>query len=475
MAAHAKCIADQKKDFSTGKVSKVLLRFAIPAIISLLVAELYNMVDTIFVGIAIGPRAIGALTIAFPVQRLVSSIGLLIAVGASTIVARKLGEGESQRVGSVIVNAIFIMVVIILSLVFIIYVFKGKIIKGLGATENIFPYAKEYISLVILGAIFQCFTILMGYIMISLGNAKINLIATSMGAMCNILVDYLLVIVIPLGVTGAAVATVTSQIISAFYVLYHFLRVKNKLKLSLNFSMNKNIILTILAVGFSTFIVEISDAVVSVVLNNLLVPYGDTPIIILGIISKISMFMYVTIIGISSAMQPIVAFNYGALNYKRVNDTVKVAIKAVGISSIVLWGVMMIFAPYIVGSFVSEKDILLEAVKAFRIVILIFPCIGTYFVTIYYYQAIEEARISLILSIYRQLLIFIPIALILGKYLGMIGIWIAYPISDGISAITAIYYKKKAMEIQSFHDESMAGEEKVNKSYKNRIGSYREA
>lgn len=459
--------ACESMEFATGKISKVLLKFAIPAIMSLFVAELYNMVDTIFVGRSIGATAIGALTIAFPIQRLISSLGLLIAIGASTMVARSLGEGNYEKVSKIIVNAISIMIVIMTVLVINVYLFKEPIIRGLGTTDNIFPYANTYISIVVLGAIFQCFTFIIGYSLTSLGNAKINLAATSVGAICNVIIDYFLVVVFPLGVAGAAIATVTSQIISSIYALYYFLKVKNEFNLSLKFNINKKIVFTIMAIGFSTFIVEISDAVVSVVLNNLLVPYGDSAIIILGVISKISMFMYITILGISAAMQPIVAFNYGAKNFKRVKEVTNKSKKAIWITCIISWIIMLVFARPIMGSFVKDKDILSKAVKDFRIVISVFPCIGTYFVSIYYYQAIGEAKTSLILSIYRQLLIFIPVSIITIKIFGMKGTWIAYPIADLISSITGFYYMRKA---RVFINEDIIESEKEKKQkakYKN--------
>lgn len=475
MALSSNIIIKESKAFSEGKVSKVLLKFAIPAIISLFVAELYNMVDTIFVGRAIGATAVGGLTIAFPIQRLIISVGLLIAVGASTAVARSLGEGSLGKIKYIVMNALTLMLIGIFTLTVFIYRFKDSIIKHLGATDNIFPFANEYISIVILGSLFQCFTVIVGYIMTSLGNAKTNLIANSIGAISNIILDYILVISFTQGIKGAAIATVVSQIIAAFYALYHFLKIKNKFNISFTLRLNKEFSLSIIAVGFSTFIIEISDAVVAAILNNILSSNGDLAIIIVGVISKVSMFLYITVIGMTSAMQPIVSYNYGAKNFTRLKEVVKKSIKALTITSTILWLLMMIFAGPIISTFIKEKDILIEAVKAFRIVISIFPIVGIYFIAIYYYQSIEEAKISFVLSIYRQLLIFIPIVFILVKSFGLIGAWIAYPVSDIISAFTGLYYMKKAkeaMEDRYAEYEGIANEKKV---YGKALNSVREA
>lgn len=476
MALNSKNVTVDSKAFATGKVSKVLFKFAIPAIISLFVAELYNMVDTIFVGRAIGATAIGALTVAFPIQRFMIAVGLLIAVGASTSVARSLGEGSYGRLKYIIMNALTLMLMSITILTVFIYIFKNPIISHLGATDNIFPYADQYISIVLFGGLFQCFTVIIGYIMTALGNAKTNLIATSIGAIINIILDYILVIIFSYGVKGAAIATVASQMISAGYALYHFLKIKNKFNLSFNFNLKKDIALSILAVGFSTFIIEISDAVVAVVLNNLLNSHGDVAIIIVGVISKVSMFLYITVIGVTSAMQPIVAFNYGSKDFMRVKEVVKKSTLAVTITSVVLWIFMLVFSKGIISTFVKEQEILSQAVVAFRIVISIFPCVGTYFVAIYYYQAIEEAKLSLILSVYRQLLIFIPVLFLFVRLFGLKGAWIAYPVSDFISAFTGAFYMKKAMNAMEDRYSEFEARTNIKKSaYRGALNNVREA
>lgn len=475
MALNSNIIIKESKSFSEEKVSKVLWRFAIPAIISLFVAELYNMVDTIFVGRAIGATAVGALTIAFPIQRLIISIGLLIAVGASTAVSRSLGEGSLRNIKHVVMNALTLMLIGVFSLMVFVYRFKDSIIKHLGATDNIFPFANEYISIVIWGSLFQCFTVIVGYIMTSLGNTKANLIANSIGAISNIVLDYILVIGFSQGVKGAAIATVISQIIASGYALYHFFKIKRKFDITFTLSLNKEFSLAIIAVGFSTFIVEISDAIVATILNNILSSKGDLAIIIVGVISKVSMFLYITVIGITSAMQPIAAYNYGAKNFIRLKEVVRESIKALTLAAILLWLFMMVFASPIISTFIKEKHILVEAVKAFRIVISIFPTVGVYYIAIYYYQSIEEAKVSFVLSIYRQLLIFIPIVFVSVKTFGLIGAWIAYPVSDIISAFTGLYYMKKAKEALEDRYEEYEGIANEKKVYDKALNNIREA
>lgn len=437
--------------FKEKKVSKILLRFAIPSIISLLVVELYNMVDTVFVGRYVGVNAIAALTVSFPVQRFLTSLGMLISIGASTFVARSLGSGNMKEVKDIIVNTFVLTIVTFLMVCLGIFVFKNSLITALGASSNVYPLADKYISIILIGGLFQCVSMVACYVMTALGNTKIALYSNFIGAIFNILIDYLLVARFGFGVEGAAIATAVSQFIAFAYTAYYFNKVRVKFNIRFTVmniykSFNKGLLAEIVAIGFSTFVIEISDAVVAVILNKLLISSGgDTAIIIVGVITKVSMFIFVTIIGISAAMQPIVAYNYGAGNYKKMRETLKVTIKAVTITSLVFGSFLMIFATPIIGFFVKDASILHSAVVAFRISIAVHPVIGIYYICIYYYQAIEESKKSFLLSIYRQLVLFIPLAILFVHMFGTVGAWIAYPVSDMISFVTSIYFIKKDM------------------------------
>lgn len=435
--------------FYEKSTNKLLLKFAVPCIISLLVNELYNMVDTLYVGRTIGAMAVGGLTVAFPIQRLIIALGLMIAVGVNTAVARYLGEKNEEEMKKTIANSISLTISIILGLTLLIFIFRDSIILNLGASKGIFPYAKSYISIVIFGGIFQCLTVLYCHIMTALGDTKVNLKAISLGAICNIVLDYILVVNFNLGVTGAAIATVISQIASFIYAYYFFNKVRKRLNLKFGFTFEKAVLYSIVSVGFSTFIIEISDALVAFILNNLLLSYGgEESVIIFGLVTRISMFLFITLIGISSSMQPIAAFNFGRDDYDKVKEVVMSTLKIAIISSVVCWLGMFIFAKDIISLFVGENNILFDASRIFRIVILVFPCVSVYYVTIYFYQAMGEAKASFMLSIYRQIVIFIPLLFVLIQMFGAIGAWIAYPISDIIASITGIIYLKRGLDVE---------------------------
>jgi len=450
-------VSKSNKMFGEEKIGKLLLKFSVPAIISLMVAEMYNMVDSMFLGQAIGANAIGALTIAFPIQRLFFAISMLIAIGAATSVSRSCGDKDFENLKIIIPNAIVLMFIIVSVIGASIFIFQNKILISLGASENTFYLAKDYVSIILIGVLFQSFTVIASYIITSFGNTKIVLLSTSIGAICNILLDYFLVYVFSYGVKGAAIATIISQIIAFIYVLIVFMHLKMDLKFSFKLTLNKAVSIGIIYVGFSTFIIEISDAIVAAILNNLLFSYGgDSAIVTIGLTTRVSMFLFMTIMGISSAMQPIAAYNYGAGNYTRLKEVVKASIIAVSVSSTLLWVMFMVFSKQLIGLFINDSAIIEQTVRAFRTVIAVFPCIGVYYLSIAYCQAINRVKTSFKLSIFRQLIIFIPLvySFVSGLGMGVLGAWLAYPVSDMISFIIAavfIKYTYISLEILERH------------------------
>ncbi|NLM34307.1 MAG: MATE family efflux transporter [Clostridiales bacterium] len=431
--------------FSKENTIQLLMRFAVPAVISLLVVEIYGMVDTVFVGRYIGANAIAALTIAFPIQKFLSAIGLLIAIGTSTHISRNLGEKNSSEINKTIMNSFFISTISMLMVPFIIFVFRSPILYKLGASNLTYSLTEDYSSIVLLSGIFQCFGMVMCYVLISFGKTKVNLYANTLGVLVNITLNYILVVLLQVGIKGAAVSTVVSQATVCAFAYYHFREVIKYYNIKLCLSsvihaFNKNIIKSILAIGFSTFVVEISDAVGTVILNNLLYSSGgDNAITIIGAVTKVSMFMFIIIIGISSAMQPIAAYNYGAGKMNKVKETVYTTIKMVIISSVALVMLTGIFTREILGFFLKDKEILEQAVKAFRICIALIPLTGVYYVLIYYYQAIGQAKRGFLLSIFKDIIAFIPVVIVLVQAFGTLGAWLAYPATDILSALVSVY------------------------------------
>lgn len=462
---------ENERLFSEGNIVRVLIKFSIPAVLSLLVTELYNMVDTVFVGRAVGGNAIGALVVVFPIQRIVAALSMMFAIGASTSVARRNGERNREGITKTIQNALSLTVAVLVPFIALTFIFKDSILKMLGASENILPYAHDYLSIIIFGSIFICLTTVMNYIMMSLGNRKITMISTSIGASMNAIVDFILVMKLGMGVKGAAIATLVSQIVACLVSGYKFRDTVKEFDIRLKFTLDKLFITGIVTVGFSAFIVEAEDGILLAFLNNLLLNnVGDEGVIILGIISKISMFMFITMLGMGSAMQPIAAYNLGAKNYDRLREVVRDTVIFAFVTSLLLWLAMVIFAPQIISIFVTDDPGLIDkSVDAFRAMVAVFPILSIYYVCIYFYQSIGRARASFVISILRQIIIMLPVSVIMVKVLklGAYGVWWAYPISDFISGVVAIILIIKSIREIDKHIEREENNLKANMELNN--------
>lgn len=442
------------KLFGEEKVGKLILKFSIPIILSLLVSELYNMVDTIFIGRNVGGQGIGALVVVFPIQRIVIALSIMVAIGTSTALSRSNGEENKEKSIEVIRNGFSLSLVIMTALTLLVYLFSESILKGLGARGQILVYAKEYLNIIIFGSIFLSLTIFISKTMISFGNSKISIISTMIGATINIILDFILVYKLGMGVKGAAIATTTSQIIGFTYAYYHYTKIKRRYKIPLGIKLDKKIFLPIAMVGLSAFIIEAEDGILMAILNNLLVnSVGDNGIIVFGVISKVYMFLFVTMFGIASAMQPIAAYNLGAKDFKRLRSVMEKTRKYAFITSVIMWGLGLFFAPQLMSIFVKDKLIIAESVIAFRIMISAFPLISIYYLSIFYFQAQGQARKSIMVSLVRQLVIMLPLSIIMVRVfkLGAMGVWLSYPISDILSSLVAfvlVNRETKELEIK---------------------------
>ncbi len=426
------------KLFGEESISKILLKFSIPIILSYLITELYNMVDTIFVGREVGPKGIAALVLVFPIQRIIVALGVMVAVGTSTSFSRCNGKHDFEKARKVLKNGFSLSYSVMILLTITVLLFGDKILIMLGSSENILPLAKEYLYIVIFGSAFLSMTLFISHVMISLGNPKMSIISTSIGAIANIVLDFILVTKQGMGVEGAAIATTISQIAGFAYSYYQYRKVTKKYNMNFKFEIDKKVALSIITVGISAFVIEAEDGILMAVLNNLLSStVGDSGIVVLGVISKVYMFLFICILGIAVAMQPVVAYNAGAKNYRRLKGIMYETTKLAFISSLIIWALMMVFAPQLIGIFVTDSLIIAEAVVAFRIMIAAFPVVSIYYVSITYFQALGKAKTSILVSISRQLIIMIPVSIIMVKVfnLGALGVWISYPISDVLASM----------------------------------------
>ncbi|WP_288980755.1 MATE family efflux transporter [uncultured Parvimonas sp.] len=428
---------DTKSIYSENNIIKALLHFAIPGILSILIAELYNMVDTFFVGKYVGANSIGALSVVFPLQRLVIAISICLGIGVSNLISRRLGEKRSKEITKYTTAVTGLTLIIIFLVTTISLLFIKNICMFLGARDEILIYSVGYLRIVMFGSVFLAFTTVFGYMNIAYGNMKVMLFSSSIGAFINIVIDFVLVKHFNMGVEGVAIATVFSQIISFVFAFFYIKKLQRENGFSLIPRFDIKISCNILAIGFSSFIIEFSDAILISVLNHLLLPVGgNDAIILVGVVTKVSMFMFVAMIGVSSSIQPLISYNYGAKNFFKMKKIIKTGFVLVFSLSTIIWIFMIYNVKFVINLFLKDERLLEIATKSFKYVILVFPILSFYYICIYFFQSIGKERYNFLLSIYRETLLYIPIVIIMVGEFGVLGAWISYPIVDAISAVT---------------------------------------
>lgn len=344
--------------FEKESINRLLIKLSLPIIFSMLVSELYNMIDTYFVGNYVNSLGIGALSVVYPLQRLIFALGTMIGIGTSTAFARAAGAKQYEKSKKIVQNGFSLVACIMVPLVIFTLIFKRQLLYLLGGRGEILTYAQEYLGIIILGALFFAWTVFISNWMIALGKIHLSIISMSLGAAVNFIVDWLLVKHLHYGVFGAALATAGSQVISFLFMFYHLLKTFRSLQISFRFKVKWTFFAGILAVGVSAFVVEAEDGILLTVLNNLLQNYvGNEGIIILAANTKVYMFLFVVMFGIASGMQPIAAYNIGAKNYDRLEEVLKKTVIIALLATVILWGLSVVYAPHFIQLFIKNEMI----------------------------------------------------------------------------------------------------------------------
>jgi len=432
------------------KISKLLVNLSLPATIGMMVNALYNLVDTIFVGRGVGALAIGGLTIAFPIQMIIMAFAQMIGIGAASAISRSLGAKDIEKADYVAGNS-FLLIVILSSIIATIgLTFTEPMLRLFGATDNILPYAKDYITIILWGSIFFSFAMSSNNLIRAEGNAKVAMATMLIGAILNIILDPIFIFVFEMGVKGAALATVISKFISFLYVLTYLYSGKSSLKVKLHHLKPKmRIIIEILTVGSAAFARQVTGSVVAIVVNNSLRIFGgDMALIIVGILHRVTMFVFMPLFGVVQGMQPIVGFNYGAKKLDRVKETLKLSLITTTAFASFGWLIIELFPLAIINVFTRDAEIIEKGSTIMRIVISVIPLIGIQIVGAALFQSLGKAVPSLVLALLRQVLLFIPLVIILPRVLGLglLGIWIAYPAADILSVVLTFLFLRSELK-----------------------------
>lgn len=413
-------------------IGRLLLRLSLPAAVGMIVMALYNVVDTIFIGHAVGPLGIAGLTIIFPIQMVIMGVGMLLGVGGASVISRSLGAGDTQKAERTLGNAISLS--IILGLVFTVIGLANTDywVRLFGASESISPYATGYLRIILLGTVFRIFAMSTNSLIRAEGNARVPMIAMIIGAGLNIVLDAIFILRLDMGVEGAAIATVISIIVTSLYLLSYYRLQDSSLKIRLaNLILYYQVIKEIIPIGMASFARSTATSFIVVILNRSLIFYGgDMAVATFGIVMRVLMLVLMPLFSVGQGLQPILGFSYGARNGARALKAIKLSIIVSTIISLVAFFPLVINAEPIIRIFTNDASLLMQSTRAARLISLCIFLIGFQVVGSVLFQSIGKAVPAFLTAISRQILFFLPLILILPRFWQIDGIWLSYPAAD---------------------------------------------
>ena len=430
----------------TEKISKLMLKFSIPCIISLLVNSLYNIVDQIFIGWGVGYLGNGATNVVFPITMISLAFSLMLGDGAGAFLSIKLGEKKKEEASIGVGNAITLSVIVSTLLCIVSLIFMPKLLSLFGATEELLPYAKSYGYIIAIGVPFMMIGTTLNSIIRSDGQPAYAMKTMVIGAILNTILDPIFTFVFKWGVTGAALATIISQILTFILNILYLKKIKSIKINKKSFKLTKEASKKVSTLGISSFITQMSFVLVITVENNMLKKYGidskfgpNIPITVLGIVMKISQILNSIIVGLAVGAQPILGYNYGAEKYDRVKQTLKTTLKVSLVISTIAFILFQTIPDKLIGLFGGGDELYIEfACLSFRIYLMLVIFNGVQVPSGIFFQAIGKSVKSAILSLSRQILFLIPAMIILGKIFKIKGVLYAGPLADSLAFILSI-------------------------------------
>ena len=427
-------------ELGTKPVGKLLMQYALPAIAAMTAASLYNMTDSIFIGQGCGALAISGLAITFPLQNLGAAFGAGVGVGASTCISVKLGQKDYSTAERVFGNAVTLNLIIGIAFSIVTLLFLDPILRFFGASDATLPYAREYMVITLAGNVISHMFFGMNAILRAASKPRSAMMASIMTVILNAILSPIFIWPLHMGIGGAALATIIAQAA----VLTWQLRIFSNPNCIVHFKRGiyrpvRHIINNIIAIGMSPFAMNVCSCIVIIFINNALTRHGgDLAVGAFGITNKIAFIFIMINMGMNQGMFPIAGYNYGARNYDRLLSALKYTmIVAVCITTIGF--VIAQTVPYECARLFTTDDTLIKISEhAIRINMLVFPVVGAQMVCTGFFQSIGKAKVSMLLSLSRQLLFFLPLLLVLPEFWQVDGVWYAQPISDFISAVVAI-------------------------------------
>jgi putative MATE family efflux protein len=434
-----------KNTLITMPVSRLLLKFSLPAIAGMIVNSLYNLVDRIFVG-RISDLAMTSLGLSLPFMLMLSAVSSLVGIGASALISIKLGENNKDEAKGLLGNAITLLVGLMLLMTLLGLIFRAPILKAFGASDATMPYAVDYMTVILYGTVFQGIGTGLLNVVRATGHPVKSMVIVLVGTLINIILDPILIFTLDMGISGAAWATIIAQLVTAIMIIQHFLSEKSQIKIEISkLKLHLVSIKSILSIGFASFVMQLSSVVVSIISNNALKTYGgDVAIGAMTIINSVMVLFLMTAMGVTQGAAPIIGFNFGAKRFDRVKQILKLELIAVSSICTMTFILVQAFPVMLSSIFTSEPDLISMASAGMRLLLLMLPLLSAQIVGASYFQAIGEAKKAIFLGLSRQVLLLIPLLLILPQLLGLNGVWASSTLADLISSLIAIVSLKLA-------------------------------
>ncbi len=431
----------------TESIPKLLVQQSVPAMIGFLVMSIYQIVDVFFVSQFVGKIAIAAINIVLPITFLISSIGMAIGIGGASIISRSLGANEGEKASLTFGNQLSLSLGLSTLFVGLGYIFTEPILKLFGSNQEILPQATSYFHILLIGLPFLAWAMMSNNVIRAEGKPKIAMLTLVIPAVANLILDPILIYYLDMGIAGAAWATTIGYASSGIYTLWFFLRGKSEIKVTrTDLNLQKIIVSEIASIGSVTLVRQGSFSLLAIVLNNSLDHYGGSlAIAAYGLIRGFTLFVAFPSIGIMQGLMPIVGYNYGKNESSRIRETVRLSIKWTTVTSIVLFSLIVIFSSHVIAFFTDDPELLSLTPRAMIITFIGLPTMGLSFIAAAYFQALGKTKPAMFLTLARQGMFMIPLALILPLFIGLDGIWLSMPIGEILAAIISAVYLRKAM------------------------------
>lgn len=437
--------------FATEPVGKLLFRFSIPCILSLLVSSLYNIVDQIFIGWGVGYLGNGATNVVFPITIIALSFALLIGDGCAAYLSLCQGRKDDENAHRGVGNAVVAIIAVSLVMTLCFVLLEEQILWAFGATENTIAYAREYYEIIVIGLPFFIFGNALNSIIRADSSPKFAMLSTFAGCIINVVLDPIAIFVLGWEMKGAALATIIGQIVTALLAVYYLFRTKSFRLMRKSFRPKAEVLGRIFPLGVSSFLTQVSIVILMAMMNNVLVKYGamskygaDIPLTVVGIVMKVFQIVVSIVVGIAAGAQPIIGYNYGAGLNLRVREIFKkmiIAVLCVGIISMLIFELLPL---QVIGIFGSEEGLYNEfAVLCFRIYLSSIALCSTVKAICIFLQALGKPAYSMGLSLLREIVLCVPLILLLPMRFGLMGVLYSAPIADVISIAVAVVFIRK--------------------------------